>query len=234
MPEEFEGDLHDAVFWGAELNGATFRYVDLTGVRITHSLVVDVDIDAIVDRVVINGVDVTDYVNERDRWYPLRAMVRAPDVDGMRAAWHTLESTWAPTIERARELTDEQLHESVNGEWSFLDTLRHLVFAIDKWCTVPLLGGELHPFGIPNVSSRDRYLALDYGSDPSLDEVLAVRADRAAGLRAFLGKLSDDDLDRVVEVSENGPNPVRECVFTVLEEEFWHHRYAARDLELLS
>lgn len=48
--------------WGADLHGATFRDVDLTGTWISHALVVDVEIDAIVDRVVINGVDVTDFV----------------------------------------------------------------------------------------------------------------------------------------------------------------------------
>ena len=31
MPEEFEGDLAGAVFWGADLHGARFRDVDLTG-----------------------------------------------------------------------------------------------------------------------------------------------------------------------------------------------------------
>ena len=68
MPEEFEGDLNGATFWGAELRGATFRDVDLTGARISHAYVVDVEIDAKVERLVVNGVDVTDYVNEHDPW----------------------------------------------------------------------------------------------------------------------------------------------------------------------
>ena len=32
---------------------------------------------------------------------------------------------------------------------------------------------------------------------------------------------------------ENGPNPVQECICTVFEEEFWHNRYALRDLAQL-
>ena len=79
MPEEFEGDLAGAVFWGADLHGATFRDVDLTGARISHAWFVDVEIDALVDQLVVNGVDVTAYVNERDAWYPLRAMIRPSD-----------------------------------------------------------------------------------------------------------------------------------------------------------
>ena len=35
---------------------------------------------------------------------------------------------------------------------------------------------------------------------------------------------------REVDVLENGPNPVRECLYTVFEEEFEHNRYAVRDL----
>ena len=92
MPEEFEGDLAGAVFWGADLPGARFRDVNLTDATISHAWLVDVDVDALVERVVINGVDVTDYVNERDPWYPLRAMLRPADPEGMRAAWAALEA----------------------------------------------------------------------------------------------------------------------------------------------
>src|SRR5687768_17040742 len=116
MPEEFEGDLAGAVFWGADLSGARFRDVNLTDARISHAWLVNVDIDALIDKVVINGVDVTAYVNERDEWYPLRAMLRPPDPEGMRAAWAALEDEWAKTITRAQALPEDRLHESVNDE----------------------------------------------------------------------------------------------------------------------
>lgn len=80
MAESFEyRDLSGAEFWGVDLRGATFRDVDLTDAKLTRMFLVNVDIDALVDRVVINGVDITDYVNERDPWYPLRALIRAPE-----------------------------------------------------------------------------------------------------------------------------------------------------------
>src|SRR5580765_1004004 len=101
MPEEFEGDLAEAVFWGADLRGARFRDVNLTDVTISHAWLVNVDIDALVDHVVINGVDVTTYVNERDPWYPLRTMLRPTDSEGMRDAWTALEREWATTVARA-------------------------------------------------------------------------------------------------------------------------------------
>jgi DinB superfamily/Pentapeptide repeats (8 copies) len=235
MPEEFEGDLTEAVFWGVDMSGARFRDVNFTGARISHAWVVDVDIDAFVDKLVVNGVDVTDYVNERDEWYPLRAMIRAFDPDGLRAGWAALEEAWAPTIARAQALGDEKAQESVNGEFSFVQTVRHLVMAIDKWFTSPILGEEsFHPIGIPNTGSLDfPWPGLDYDLKPSLAEALAVRADRSQRFRAYLEDVDPTEFSREIEVLENGKVPLLECLQTVMEEEFWHNRYAQRDLAIL-
>ena len=235
MPEEFEGDLAGAVFWGADLSGARFRDVNLTNVRISHAWLVNVDIDAMVDSVVINGVDVTAFVNERDPWYPLRAMLRPSDPEDMRATWAALEGEWAKTLTRAMALPEGRLHESVNGEWSFVQTLRHLVLAMDKWFTAPILGEHFHPLGLPNSGSVDFPWPdpLDYDRTPSVADVLAVRADRATRFRDYLERVAPTDLTRPIDVLENGTNPVQECIYTVFEEEFWHNRYALRDLALL-
>lgn len=234
MPGEFEGDLTEAVFWGADLGRARFRDVNFTGARISHSWVVDVDIDAFVDKLVVNGVDVTDYVNERDEWYPVRSMIRASDPDGLRAAWAALGEVWAPTIARAQALGEEKAQESVNEEFSFVQTVRHLVFAMEKWFNVPILGGSFHAMGLPNTGSLDfPWPGLDYTVKPSLAEALAVRADRAATFRAYLATVDAADLPREVEVLENGKATVLDGLQTVMEEEFWHNRYALRDLAVL-
>ena len=234
MPEVFEGDLAGAVFWGADLRRARFRDVDLTGATISHAWLVNVDIDALVDTVVINGVDVTAYVNERDPWYPLRAMLRATDPEGMHATWAALEDEWATTIRRAQSLPEAALHESVNGEWSFVQTLRHLVLAMDKWFTAPVLGGSVHPMGLPHTGAGDLEVRdLDLDLTPSLSEALAVRADRAGRFRDYLATVAATELERLVDVRENGTTPIQECILTVFEEEFWHNRYARRDLALV-
>lgn len=234
MPEEFEGDLAGAVFWGADLSGARFRDVNLTGATISHAWLVNVDVDALVDKVVINGVDVTAYVNERDPWYPLRAMLRPSDPAGMVAAWAALEDEWAKTITRARALPEDALHESVDGEWTFVQTLRHLVFAMDKWFTVPILGESFHPIGLPNSGSLDfPWPGLEYDLTPSVSEALAVRADRAGRVRDHLASVAMTDFTLPVDVLENGTNPLHECIDTVFEEAFWHNRYAQRDLARL-
>ncbi len=234
MPEEFEGDLSESVFWGADLSRSEFRDVDLTGVRISHALLVDVDIDAQIDRFVINGVDVTAYVNERDQWYPLRAMIRPTDPDGMRAAWTALEATWGATITRARALPEASLHQSVNGEFTFVETVRHVVFAIDKWFTAPILGEPFSPIGLPNRGSVDfPFPGLDSSLTPSAPDAIAVFGDRAAKVRDFVADITADDFERTIDVLENGPHPLREGLFTVFEESFWHNRYALRDLTVL-
>ena len=234
MPEEFEGDLAGAVFWGADLRGARFRDVNLTDARISHAWLVNVDIDALVDNVVINGVDVTAYVNERDPWYPLRSMLRPSNPEGMRATWAALENEWAKTTTRARALPENTLHESVDDEWTFVQTLRHLVFAMDKWFTAPVLAEGFHPIGLPNSGSAGfPWPGLDDTLTPSVCEVVAVRADRATRLRGFLASVATTDLTRPIEVLENGTNSLQECIYTVFEEEFWHNRYAVRDLTQL-
>jgi hypothetical protein len=234
MPEEFEGDLAGAVFWGADLSGARFRDVNLTDVKISHAWLVNVDVDALVDAVVINGVDITAYVNERDPWYPLRAMLRPSSPEDMRATWTALEEEWAKTISEASTLPEEALYQSVNDEFSFVQTLRHLVMAMDKWFTAPVLGEGFHPIGLPNTGSVDfPFPGLDYSLTPTVGEALAVREGRATRLRDFLASVDTSDFTRQVDVLENGPHPLQECIYTVFEEEFWHLRYARRDLALL-
>ena len=213
MPEEFEGDLAGAVFWGADLTGARFRDVNLTDVQISHAWLINVDIDAVVETVVINGVDITAYVNERDPWYPLRSILRPSDPEGMRSTWAALQAEWAKTVTRARTLPDDELDQSVDDEWSFVQTLRHLVFAMDKWFTAPVLGDGFHPIGLPNRGSVDfPWPDLDTALTPSVSEALAVRTDRARRFRDYLESVSPSDLTRPIDVLENGMNPLQECI----------------------
>jgi hypothetical protein len=235
MTEEFAGDLAGAVFWGADLTGARFRDVDLTHARISHALLVDVDIDAAIDQLVINGVDVTDFVNEHDPWYPLRSMLTPTESADMRATWEALGAEWATTLALARSLPEPSLHESVGGEWSFVQTLRHVVFAMDKWFTVPILGGSFDPIGLPNSGSIDApWPGLDQSLAPTFAEALSVRSDRVRRFTDYLETVDPDEFTHHVVVLENGDEQLLHCLHTVFEEEFWHNRYARRDLELLA
>jgi hypothetical protein len=233
MAQHFEfQDLSDAVFWGVDLQRVTFRDVDLTGARISHARLVDVVIDAEIDRLVINGVDVTAHVNERDESFALRSQLRPNDPDSMRQGWQAFLTAWGGAIERARGLPENRRHEAVDGEWSFVETIRHLVFAIDKWFTVPILGGAFHPMGIPNSGSADfGWPGLDPTADPNFDDAVAAWRDRTKQLRDHLEDIEPAALTVEVAVLENGASAVRDCIGVVFEEHFHHLRYAIRDLD---
>lgn len=237
MRQEFSGeDFAESVFWGVDLTNVHFRDVDFTGSTMFHVMLKDVAIDGEVDGLVINGVDVTEVVNQGDRWYPLRSLLTPSDGAAALDAWDLLDAHWAGALTRADALTDEQRRQSVDGEWSLIETLRHLVMAMDKWFTLPVLGQtEMHPIVLPNVESNDYpWPGRDVTADPSYDEVRAVRAQRAAAFREFIASVTPDELVRSTTVLENGEATVEQCLHVVLEEEFEHLRYAVRDLERLS
>lgn len=232
-------------FEGADLRGARFRDVDLTDARIERAnltnvkmsdvWLVNVDIDGMFNGVKINGVDVTAYVSaELARINPERALLEPTDPDGMRTAWSAVSSRWDATIERSQQLPEEALHASVDGEFSFVQTLRHLVFAMDKWFTAPILGGKFDPMGLPNTGSLDfPWPGLDRDSDPSFADTLAVRRDRATQFAEYLADLEPAVLTQTRDVLENGEAPVQACLHVVFEEEMAHHGYATRDLDAL-
>jgi hypothetical protein len=97
-------------------------------------LLTDADIDGDIRGLRINGVEVAPLVEgELDRLHPERTKLRPTTPAGMRAGWAVVESFWADTMQRAGALPETELHRSVNGEWSFTQTLRHLVFVTDAW-----------------------------------------------------------------------------------------------------
>jgi len=210
------------------------RDVDFTGVRMFSVRLHDVEIDGQIDRLVVNGVDVTDYVNEHDPWFELRSRIRPTDAATIAADWAMFVAAWEGAIARASVLTAEQQHASVDGEWSFVQTLRHLVMATDKWFTAPVLGAAFHPIGLPNTGSLGvPFPGIDLASEPTFDDAVAVWRDRAAQLAAYLDGVDRDALAATVDVIENGPHEVHDCVGVVFEEHFQHLRYALRDLDRL-
>jgi uncharacterized protein YjbI with pentapeptide repeats len=237
-------DLTGAELFAVDLSGARLRGVDLSGVVMRGVELVDVRIDGEVQNLVVNGVDVAPLVEaELDRRDPRRAKMRPTDPAGFREAWDIVEGLWDETVERARALDPALLHESVDGEWSFVETLRHLVFATDSWVRRAILGDPApwHPLDLPWDEMQDTPgVPRDRRARPSLDEVLALRGDRMATVREVIDGLSDTSLEASTEPVEGPgwPPPrsfeVRECLLVVLNEE-WHHRlFAERDLDALA
>jgi len=162
--------------------------------------------------------------------------------EGFRRVWAALQDDWEQTVERARGLDHALLHERVDDEWSFIETLRHLLFVTDAWAARALLGREApyHPLDLPPTGMRNPALTVDHDARPSLDEVLGLREERVALVRDVMAGLIDDDLDgRAVRVRgpgypRAGAYPVRRCVQTLIGEEWHHRRFAERDLGVLA
>ncbi|MDX6246750.1 MAG: hypothetical protein QOF10_110 [Kribbellaceae bacterium] len=236
-------DLNQALFRDVDLSGARFQGVDFTGAVLRGAELVNVEISGEISNLTINGVDVAPLVNaELDRRFPDRVKMRPTDVAGFREAWDVVERLWDGTVIRARGMQPEQLHERVDGEWSFIETLRHLVFATDSWIRRAILGDPKpwDALDLPWDEMPDTEgVPHDRDARPSLDEVLALRKDRMATVRQVIDDLTDEKLDSQTEPVA-GPGwprpiayPVRECLLCILNEE-WHHRqYAERDLDAL-
>jgi hypothetical protein len=237
-------DLTGARFERADLTGALFIASDFRGVRMTGVEIVDTEITGEILRLTINGVDIGPLVDaELDRRYPGREKMRAATPAGMREAWDLLETLWAGTVDRARTLDPALLHESVNDEWSFIETLRHLAFATDCWIRRAILGDPApwHPLDLPWDQMEDTPgVPRDRSARPDLDTVLELRRDRMGTVRELIDGLTDESLDAHTTPVE-GPGwpppqsfPVRECLQVILNEEWEHRRYAERDLDVLS
>jgi uncharacterized damage-inducible protein DinB len=236
-------DLTGARLHRVDLSGAEFRSVDLTGASMRDVDLVDVEIQGEVMNLTINGVDVGSLIEaELDKRDPDRAKMRPTDPAGFREAWDIIERLWGEAVERARRQPPELLHESVNGEWSFTETLRHLVFATDAWIRRGILGDPApwDALGLPWDGMEDTPgVPRDRDARPSLDTVLELRRDRTVTVRQVIDGLTDESLAAHTEPVE-GPGwppprsfPVRQCLLTILNEE-WHHRlYAERDLNIL-
>jgi hypothetical protein len=232
-------------FTGTDFTGASFRDCDLRQVKVTDSWLVNVRMSGLVENFVVNDVDVTAFVEgELDRRHPERAQLRGMRTAGdYRAMWDTIKRLWDETVARAGRLPEPVLHQRVDGEWSFAETLRHLVFATDRWAGYMILDkpAPYHPLGLPQpgfTAADAAALGIDLDARPSLAQVLEARGTRMTMVGGIVGELTDDDLERVcprlpAPVYPEEERSVGLCLGVVMKEECEHRRYAVRDLAAL-
>jgi hypothetical protein len=185
-------------------------------------------------------VDVAPLVEEElNRRFPGRAERRSPDPEGLRAAWATLQRTWDATVARVAAMPEGTVDISVAGEWSFAQTLRHLVLATDTWLRKAILELEqpFHPIGQANAGfAADGHDTSVFSAEtPSYAQVLEARADRVGMVSDFLAAVT---AERLSETRKNPHAPqheetVRSCLHVILDEEWEHHRFALRDLAVI-
>jgi hypothetical protein len=233
-----------ASFEDQDLTDAEFRECDLTRARLIGVVMQDAVIDGLVSNLVVNGVEVTSYVEaELDRRHPVRLLIRSADRADLRQAFRQLRTGWAATVERLRGVPRGCEHQRVGGEWSAVETLRHLVFVHDSWFRRCCLGST-EPFtaiGLaPEYVLNQQEQGLDRAAAPSLDEVLAVRGVQGTELERWLSTVTAAQLSAPAPVPAGQGWPpyargksVLECVRVVLGEEWAHHGFCVRDLDLL-
>jgi hypothetical protein len=238
-------DLRGAQFVGVDLGGARFVKADLSGVVMRGVQLQRAEIDSpwlfdTDNALLVNGVDVLPLVEaELNRRFPGRAQRRAADPDGLCAAWARIEHTWAATLARVAVMPAGTVDVSVGGEWSFAQTLRHLVFATDMWLGRAILRLEqpFHPIGQMDTDTGNDGTegSVPTWAPQSYAEVLEVRAGRVAMVRDFLATVTSDALaeTRGNPHAPEHPETVLSCLHVILDEEWEHHRYAVRDLDTI-
>lgn len=244
-PSPRSGDLRGSTFVDADLRGVRFDRCDLSGAVLRGVDVAGAELDSpwLTEGgsvLLVNGVDVVPFVDaELNRRFPGRSERRAADPDGLRAAWAAVERAWAGTLARVEAMPEGTVEVSVDGEWSFAQTLRHLVMATDTWLRGAVLGVEqpYHPVGQPNAdyAADGHDPAVFHATDPTYAEVLDVRAGRVAMVRDFLATATPEDLaaTRRNPWAPEHAETTLTCLHVILDEEWEHHRYAVRDLDAI-
>ncbi len=228
-----------------ELDGLEIRDCEISDLKIVDCYGSRVYVGGEFERLVVNDIDVTAFVGaELDRRHPTRLLARnAVTPADHRSAWSAIEALWDAAFDRARALPEAVLHEQVDGEWSFVETQRHLLFATDAWLgnAVREEDSPYHVWGFPSSGMPAEAivaLGLTVDATPTFDEVLGARLTRMATMRLVVDELTDAELDRVCGRKPADPYPdqeyvVRRCLKVILKEEAEHHRYAVRDLDAL-
>ena len=112
----------------------------------------------------------------------------------------------------------------------------------DMWFGYAVLGHDrpFHPCGLPHTGGSDfSGHGLDLDVRPSLADIAQVRAERSAQLKSYLDTLTDEDFTAMRTPSGALPWPrpkprsARDCLQVVFNEEWAHHQFATRDLDII-
>ena len=247
MAEGLEGfgSFHDARFECADFSGAMLRDCNVRGLRIVDARLADIRLEGLLESVIINDVDVTAFVEaELDRRCPERVQLRTlQTATDFQLMWATIERLWSDAVAQAESLPEWTRNERVDDEWSFTETLRHIVFAVDAWVSRTILDLPM-PYariGLPQTSYEHDIVAsigIDLSAEPSYDEVIEVWGSRMAVVGGVVDALTDAELDRECTRTPGPGYPegaiaVRRCLRVLMNEACDHRRYAVRDLTIL-
>ncbi|MEY2417982.1 MAG: hypothetical protein QOG90_662 [Actinomycetota bacterium] len=218
------------------LSNARVRRIDMVNSHVTGAFLLNARIDGDFEGLVMNGVEVAPLIRaELKKRHPILAKNNATSAEALRECLEEVYAIWDGLEARAAAIDETALHERVDDEWSFVETMRHLVYATDVWFRHGILdlADACHSLALPHSEDRDDP-RVDASADPSYAEVLAVRRQNQAQLREFLAPLDDGDVARTCSPTHpghpGGTFTVGQAIWVVNNEEFWHSTYAERDL----
>jgi hypothetical protein len=225
-----EADLSGARYVRCSFEGAVFRGVEFSNVAI----------DGEIDTLIVNGVDVAPFVDaELNRRFPGRSLRNATTCVELREGWDQVQAAWHNAVTRVQALPPHAIDISVDGEWSFIQTLRHLVMATDVWLrgAVQRIDPPYHPIGQPFAEYISDGFDMSHFTEPSpsVERVLEVRGERQAMVTEFLAMATDAQLaeERVNPWAHDHTVTVGRCIDVIMNEEWEHLRFALRDIETL-
>lgn len=228
---------------GGDFSNRTTRNVDFANARIVNANMTNASFEGDIFGLKINGIEVAPLVAaELERRYPERKELFTTTPEGMERAYDIVFGLLDATIERARGLSEAQRNERVDDEWSVVETIRHLIFAVDSWILRAVLGrgDPHHPIGLPFTEMDPSIrVSCDPDARPTFEEAVAVWKDRERIIRDLVDGLTPEELDRKIVLSGEGypaaglETQVIGPLWTILEESWWHNRFMNRDVDVI-
>jgi hypothetical protein len=156
------------------------------------------------------------------------------DADSARAFAAEAIARAEATIERASSFSEEDLQRGVDGEWSTVQSLRHLVLVVDVWLSRTILGEKdpFHPMALPPhfMPPKMPGTSIDPDAAPSFAEACEALRGRFDILRTYTNAVVDEAL----RVHINNHAKTVGGGLGVLFDEFAAHDYFMnRDLDKL-
>jgi hypothetical protein len=228
---------------GGDFSNKKMRNVNFTNAKITGSDMSNASFEGDIGGLKINGIEVAPLIfQELERRHPERKELFTTTPEGMKRAYDIVFGQLDVTFERARGLTEAQRNQRVDDEWSVVETIRHLVFAVDAWILRTVLGRDdpFDPIGLPHSEMRPtRGVSCDPNASPTFEEAVEVWRGRANVIRDIVDALTPEELERPLVTKGDGyPPPGHETqvigpLWTIIEESWWHNRFMNRDMDAL-
>jgi hypothetical protein len=223
------------------LHNSRVRRMGMVNARVTGAYMLNASIEGDFEGLRMNGVLVAPLIEaELKKQHPILARNDSRSADALRAGVEDVYAVWDGLERRAAALAEPQLHERVDEEWSFVETMRHLIYATDCWFRRGVLdeAEPFHAIGLTHTEAYGQVPGIDLDAAPTFAEVIAARRENQAAVREYASALTDESVKDQKMPSgaghPEGPVRVGDAFWVVVNEEFWHAQYAARDLDALA